>query len=98
MLKKIVKTLFGGGPSSTGADGFFLQVRCDRCSEAFRLFINKSTDLVQEFDENENVYYQLKKEIIGANCRNLIHVEMIYDGAKNLVSKQIENGSYIDET
>ena len=98
MLKKIVKSLFGGGPASKGADGFFLQVRCDRCSEAFRLFINKSTDLSQDFDENENVYYKLKKEIIGASCRNLIHVEMIFDGSKNLVSKQIENGSYIDET
>ena len=98
MLKKIFKTLFGGGPSSKGADGFFLQVRCDRCSEAFRLFINKSTDLSQDFDENENVYYKLKKEIIGASCRNLIHVEMIFDSSKNLVSKQIENGSYIDET
>lgn len=98
MLKKIVKALFGGGPSSKGADGFFLQVRCDRCSEAFRLFINKSTDLSQDFDENENVYYKLKKEIIGASCRNLIRVEMIFDSSKNLVSKQIENGSYIDET
>ena len=96
MLKKIIKTLFGGGPSSTGADGFFLHIRCDRCAEAFRLFINKATDLAQEFDENENVYYKLKKEIIGASCRNLIHVEMIFDGAKNLVSKQIKNGSYID--
>jgi hypothetical protein len=98
MLKKIIKTLFGGGPASRGTDGFFLQVRCDQCAEAFRLFVNKSTDLAQEFDENENIYYKLKKEIIGASCRNRIQVEMIFDGTKNLVSKQIENGSYIDET
>jgi hypothetical protein len=98
MLKKFIKTLFGGSQTSGGADGFFLQVRCDQCGEAFRLFINKSTDLAQEFDENENAYYKLKKEIIGANCRNLIRVEMIFDGAKRLVSKQIENGSYIDKT
>jgi len=98
MLRKIVKALFGGGPSSPGADGFFLHVRCDRCAEEFHLFINKATDLAQEFDENETLYYRLNKEIIGANCRNLIHVKMTFDGSKNLVSQQIEHGSFIDAT
>lgn len=96
MLKKIVKILFGGGPSSTRPEGFFLRVRCDRCAEEFHLFINKSTDLTQEFDENETLYYRLNKEIIGANCRNLIHVKMTFDGTKNPVSREIENGSFID--
>jgi hypothetical protein len=96
MLKGIVKTLFGGKPSSTRPEGFFLHVRCDRCAEEFHLFINKATDLAQEFDENETLYYRLNKEIIGADCRNLIHVKMTFDGAKNPVSQEIENGSFID--
>jgi len=96
MLKKIVKALFGGAPSSTRTDGFFLHVRCDRCAEEFHLFINKTTDLAQEFDENETIFYRLNKEIIGANCRNLIHVKMTFDAHRNLVSQQIENGSFID--
>ena len=98
MLKKIVKSLFGGGSSSTRADGFFLHVRCNQCAEEFRLFINTATDLAQEFDENENLYYCLNKEIIGAQCRNLIQVKMTFDGSKNLISKTIEHGAFIDDT
>ncbi len=97
MFHKIVKKLFGRPSASPGADGFFLKVRCDRCSEAFRLFINKTTDLAQEFDENGNLFYQLNKEIIGGNCRNLIRVKMTFDGSKKLISKNIENGSFVDD-
>jgi hypothetical protein len=96
MLKKIVKALFGGGPSSTRDEGFFLHVRCDRCAEEFHLFINMATDLAQEFDDNEALYYRLNKEIIGANCRNLIRVKMTFDGSKNLVFQEIINGTFIE--
>ncbi len=39
----------------------------------------------------------LKKEIIGAGCRNRIYVKMQFDTNKNLVSKEIENGEFIEE-
>ena len=95
MLKKLVKKLFGNGLSMPSSEGFFLKVRCIECREDFNLFINTSTDLLQEFDDRGNITYLLNKEIIGARCRNLIHVKMAFDGAKNLISKQIENGEFI---
>lgn len=97
MLKNLVKKLFGGGPSVQSAEGFFLNARCSACGEVFNLFINKSTDLVQNFDEQGGVTYSLNKEIIGSHCRNLIHVKMEFDGARNLVSREIENGEFIEE-
>ncbi len=36
--------------------------------------------------------------MIGAQCRNLIRVKMTFDGSKNLISKKIEHGSFIDDT
>lgn len=96
MLKKLVKKLSGEGSSGQSAEGFFLIVRCSGCGEEFNLFINKSTDLSQDFDEQGGVTYFLNKEIIGSRCRNLIHVRMEFDGARNLVSREIENGEFID--
>jgi hypothetical protein len=95
MLKKLGKKLFGGDRASL-ADGFFLRVRCDACGEIFNLFINKSTDLAQDFTEGGGVKYFLNKEIIGARCKNLIQVRMEFDGAKKLLSRQIENGTFVD--
>ncbi len=96
MLKGLAKKLFGGGPSREPPEGFFLNVRCDTCGETFNLFVNKSTDLAQNFDERGGVTYFMNKEIIGSGCRSLIHVRMEFDGGKNLVSRKIENGEFIE--
>jgi len=95
MLKKITKILFGGGPSPS-SEGFFLKVRCNGCGEEFTLFINKSTDLAQHFDQGGGVTYFLNKEIIGGRCKNRIQVRMRFDGARKLLSREIENGEFIE--
>lgn len=96
MLKRLTKRLFGGGPSPS-SEGFFLKVRCAACGEVFNLFINKSTDLAQSFGDEGGVTYFLNKEIIGGRCKNLIQVRMKFDGARNLLSREIENGEFIEE-
>ena len=96
MLKGLTKKLFGGGPSREPPEGFFLNVRCSSCGEEFNLFINKSTDLAQKFDEHGGITYFMNKEILGSGCRNLIHVTMEFDGSKKLVSRKIENGEFIE--
>jgi len=96
MFKKLAKKLFGGGPTVQSPEGFFLNVRCDVCGETFNLFINKSTDLFHNFHKNGSVTYTLTKKIYGGRCRNMIHVEMEFDGTKNLVSREIENGEFIE--
>ncbi|MBW2122836.1 MAG: hypothetical protein JRH07_13475 [Deltaproteobacteria bacterium] len=97
MLKKRTQKLFGGGPSPRSSDGFFLKVRCAACGEIFNLFINKSTDLAQDFGEDGSVTYFLNKEIIGGRCKNAIQVRMRFDGDRNLKSKEIENGEFVED-
>jgi hypothetical protein len=97
MLKRLAKKVFGRSPSVRSTEGFFLNVRCSACGEVFHLFINKTTDLFQNFDENGRVTYSLKKEIIGGHCRNLICVRMEFDGAKNIVSREVEKGEFIED-
>ncbi|MBW1697075.1 MAG: hypothetical protein JRH18_06745 [Deltaproteobacteria bacterium] len=97
MLKKLAKKLFSGGLSIPSQNGFFLKVRCSSCGEMFNLYINKSTDLLQEFDDEGNTSYTLNKEIIGSRCRNLIHVKMAFDGSKKLLSREIANGEFLED-
>jgi hypothetical protein len=97
MLKKLAEKLFGRGPTVSSPDGFFLNVRCSECNEQFNLFINKSYELMQNFEKDGSVTYFLKKEIYGVGCKNRIHVSMTFDGSKKLVSKEIENGEFIED-
>jgi hypothetical protein len=97
MLKKLAGKLFGKGVSGSSSDGFFLNVRCGECGEQFNLYINKSYELMQNFEKNGSITYVLKKEIYGVGCKNRIYVNMKFDGGKNPVSREIENGEFIVE-
>ncbi len=96
MFKKLASKLLGKDKSRPASDGFFLNARCRECGEQFNLFINKSYELSQNFEKNGSVTYLLKKEIFGVGCKNRIQVNMRFDSAKNLVSRQIENGEFIE--
>ena len=97
MIKNLVNKLFGGKAAKSSTDGFFLNVRCHECREHFHLFINKSWDLMQKFDKNGGVTYALNKEIVGVGCKNRIKVSMHFDSRKNLVSRTIERGEFVEK-
>ena len=96
MFKKLTEKLFGRNAAGSTADGFFLNVRCSDCREEFRLFINKSYELMQNFEENGDVTYTLQKEIFGVGCKNRIQVRMRFDNRKKLLSSEIKNGEFIE--
>ena len=97
MFKKLTERLFKSNVTRASEDGFFLNVCCDECREEFDLFINKAYELMQNFKANGSVTYSLRKEVIGVGCKNRIFVTMLFDGGKNLVSKEIENGEFIEK-
>ena len=89
--------MFKKDTSKSSSDGFFLNVRCNECGEKFHLFINKSWELMQNFEKNGGVTYSLQKEIFGVGCKNRIYVKMQFDSSKNLKSSQIENGEFVED-
>ena len=97
MFKKLAEKIFGKTSSHTSSDGFFLDVRCSECNDKFHLFIHKSWELSQNFEEDGSVTYFFKKMIFGVGCPNRIHVEMQFDSEKNLISRQIENGEFLED-
>ena len=97
MFKKLTGKILGEDTSKSSSDGFFLNVRCNKCREQFHLFINKSWELMQNFENNGSVTYSLQKEIFGVGCKNRIQVKMQFDSGKNLKSRQIENGEFIED-
>jgi hypothetical protein len=97
MFKKLSEKLLGKRTSVPSSEGFFLNVRCSECGEQFRLFINKSYELMQNFETDGRITYALKKEVYGVGCNNRIYVNIKFDGSKKLVSREIENGEYIEE-
>ena len=99
MWRWVLNKVAGRGKTGGSTqDGFFLHVRCDACGERFSLFIDKSHDLTQQFNKDGSVTYKLIKEVVGAGCRNKIQVVIDFDTRKNEVQRQIENGTFLEDT
>ncbi len=97
VFKKLAAKLFRKARVEPSTDGFFLNVRCRNCGEQFNLFINKSYELMQNFESDGSVTYTLKKEIYGVGCGNRIFVVMNFDSRKKLVAKEIKNGEFLED-
>jgi len=97
MLKNLIGKFFGKDHDHPSSDGFFLDVRCSECNDKFHLFIHKSWELSQNFEEDGSITYFLKKKIFGVGCPNQIYVDMKFDSNKNLISKHIENGEFLED-
>jgi hypothetical protein len=97
MLKNLFKKLLTSPPASNQpSDGFFLNVRCSVCGETFKLYVYKSYDLFPTYHPDGAVTYMLKKEIIGAACKNRVTVTMQFDGSRKMLSREIQNGEFLD--
>ena len=55
MFKNLVRKFFGKDHDHPSPDGFFLDVRCSECNDKFHLFIHKSCELSQNFEEDGSV-------------------------------------------
>jgi hypothetical protein len=103
-LSKALNRLFEGarGPSlKGGGHAFSLIVRCGKCGELIRVRIDKDNELQAEYGDDaaegdHPTGYVLRKEIVGANCQNLIHFTLRFDANQRLCELSIEGGEFVE--
>lgn len=92
---EFLKKLFGRASSHTPKDetseAVFIYSQCQKCGETFRNRIDKRFDLMQSYTE-DGPAYTVRKEIVGAYCRNILILHLEFDGQRRLTGKSLENG------
>ncbi|MCD6351513.1 MAG: hypothetical protein J7M26_05295 [Armatimonadetes bacterium] len=79
-----------------GAPALLLTVECQECGEFVRTRIDKANDLQTIYGSDDRpVGYLLTKELIGANCRNMIHVRMKFDAHQRPTDVEVEGGHLV---
>lgn len=88
-----------------------LAVKCAKCGEIITTRIEKAYELEAEYDlchgrqaeeeddearEPRPSGFVLHKEMIGANCQNLIQVEMHLDAQRGMISRSVEGGELVE--
>lgn len=77
----------------------WLYIRCNKCRKTLKLFVNKSTDLENQYKEagKAGPDYILKKEAMDAKCLTKIPIRIEFDRNKNILSRKISQGEFISK-
>ncbi len=103
-LTRALKHLFGGGKEpviGAGRRAFTLTVRCDKCGELIEVRIDQDHELQAEYDKDATegarpTQYLLRKEIVGADCQNLIRLTIRFDADLHPLERTIEGGEFVE--
>ena len=86
-------------PRSTRMKGDFIpfSVKCGKCGEEITIKINRRTDVQSLYTDpgEEGAAYNLKKEILGKKCPNLINIDVDFDRSYRIISQKILGGKFI---
>lgn len=78
-----------------------VRVRCARCGEVLETRIDLHNDLSAEYDDRGRVQaYYVRKVLHGTGrnrCFAAVEVELTFDSRKNVVTRRIHGGAFVDE-
>ena len=97
-LKKIAKSLFGGGPGGRPAPMLDFDVRCDRCGEVIHGQINLNNDLSVQYEGDDRFYF-CRKGLVGSGetrCFQQVIVEYTFDARRQVIERRVEGGRFVD--
>lgn len=110
MLERLHRALWGGEMQRCcdhSSPALRLCVRCAKCGELVCVRIEKAYELEAEYestngssaDENEEpkpTGYSLRKEMVGAQCQNLMYVTMHLDAHRDITHREVEGGELVE--
>ncbi|MCD6256771.1 hypothetical protein J7J45_01750 [Candidatus Aerophobetes bacterium] len=80
------------------ADFITFKVKCGKCGEEITVRVNRRTDLQNLYLEpgEQGAAFNLKKEILGKKCPNLIRIDVDFDRNYRVIAKEISGGTFIE--
>ncbi|MBC7189918.1 hypothetical protein H5U35_06895 [Candidatus Aerophobetes bacterium] len=98
LFDRIIGKFKEAAEKKSASDFIPFKVRCEKCGEEILINVNRTTDLQNLFLEpgEKGVAYNLKKEILGKKCPNLIRIDVDFDRNYRIISRDITGGSFVD--
>ncbi len=98
-LKRLFSKREKSSPRPGRKDILWLYIKCNKCGKTLRLFVNKNTDLENQYKETGGTgpNYILKKEAMDDKCFTKIFIRIEFDNNKNMLSQEITNAEFISK-
>jgi hypothetical protein len=103
-IARALKSLFGGrrrAPRGGGRQGLSVAVRCGKCGECIPVRIDRDHELQAEYaaeaaEGAPATAFVLRKEVVGANCQNLVRFTIRFDAKLRALERSIEGGEFVE--
>jgi hypothetical protein len=69
----------------------------DKCGKMLKVILRKSYEISRVYEEQSDVKYMVNKVVICDKCFNRIKFSLGFDKHYNIISRQIEGGSFLSE-
>ena len=95
-LKKLSQ--FFSTPARPDDSAYWITVKCNRCGETIHTRINLYNDLSADYSESGEPVYICRKMLMseGGRCFQRVEVELKYSAKRQLLSRDISGGSFVD--
>ena len=95
LLKKITSLFTSTSPRDRS--GYWITVRCDRCTEVIRCRIDLYNEPSLDYRDDKPVYF-LRKVLMGERrCFQQVEVLLTFDENHNLIDRQVTGGTFVEE-
>ncbi len=98
LIKKLSQIF--GSTSRPDPASYWIAVKCNRCGEQINARIDLRNDLSIDYGEgNTSPTFFCRKLLIGegGHCFQRIEIELTFDANKNLISREISGGQFVNE-
>ena len=98
IISKLIALFSGAG--NADSDALWIAVKCNRCGEMTRTRIDLRNDLSIEYDDAGGLQTYLCRKVLmgeGGQCFQRMQVELTFDANRNVVSRQVSGGQFVEE-
>ena len=92
-----LKRLSSGPAPAPHSNFHSFAVKCNRCGEVIEGRINLNNELSMEYEDSGNIYYVRKTLMGNGKCFQRIEVEMKFNASKQIIEKQVQGGTFMEE-
>lgn len=98
LFSKIAEKMKKAAEKRTEAYFITFRVKCEKCGEEIAIKVNRRTDLQNLYLEpgEKGAAFNLKKEILGKKCPNLIRIDVDFDRNYRVVAQEISGGTFLE--
>jgi hypothetical protein len=94
-MRGFLNRLFGGGTGTSANEAVHFTIKCQHCGAFVKIRVDKSNDLVADYDSVDGGY-TLSKDVQDSECFRIMKLSARFSPDKSLLSSEVVGGEIVE--